>query len=165
MNVKLNKCFFVFVFLILLFGALSMFVFNDNKDNKIYLKKIEVVFDNLSSVEEILNSEVKNYFDNNKVSKNSVKEMRDKCSNVKNYAKSTLKEIEALKHYENLDKRYLVDILKDVIKVVDNDFLVNDIFYSSDEVILKNLQEIMYDFKKVLNKYGVFKINFGIANI
>lgn len=142
-----------------------MFVFNDNKDNKIYLKKIEVVFDNLSSVEEILNSEVKNYFDNNKVSKNSVKEMRDKCSNVKNYAKSTLKEIEALKHYENLDKRYLVDILKDVIKVVDNDFLVNDIFYSSDEVILKNLQEIMYDFKKVLNKYGVFKINFGIANI
>lgn len=165
MNVKLNNCFFVLVFLMFLFGALSMFVFDNKKENEIYFKKIESVFDNLSSVEEMLNLEIKNYFENNKVSKYSIKEMRDKYSNSKNYAKNTLRELKALKHYENLNKRYLIDILNDVIEVIDNDFLVNDIFYSSDEVIVKSLQEIMYDFKKVLNKYNVFKINFGISNI
>ena len=57
------------------------------------------------------------------------------------------------------------NILYDVLEVIDNDFLVNDIFNSDDEIIIKNLQKIRDDFEKVLNKYNVFKINFGIFSI
>lgn len=165
MDVKLNKYFFVLIFLILLFGVLSLIIPNNKRKDNIYFNRIENIFDNLVSVEEILNSEIKNYFENNKVSKYSIKEIRDEYYNAKIYAQTMLKELNSLDYYKNLDKRYLVDILQDLITVIDNDFLINHIFYSSDEEIIKNLQVIMYDFKKVLNKYSVFKINFGIVNI
>ncbi len=165
MDVKLNKYFFILIFLILLFGMLSLFIPNNKRKENIYFKRIENIFDKLVSVEEILNSEIKNYFENNKVSKYSIKEIRDQYSNAKIYAQSMVKELNSLDFYENLDKRYLVDILQDLINVIDNDFFINNIFYSSDEEIIKNLKTIMYDFKKVLNKYNVFKINFGIVNI
>lgn len=165
MDVKLNKYFFVLIFLILLFGMLSLIIPNNKRKDNIYFNRIENIFDKLVSVEEILNSEIKNYFENNKVSKYSIKEIRDEYYNAKIYAQTMLKELNSLDYYRNLDKRYLVDILQDLITVIDNDFLINHIFYSSDEEIIKNLQVIMYDFKKVLNKYSVFKINFGIVNI
>lgn len=165
MDVKLNKYFFILIFLILLFGMLSLFIPNNKRKENIYFKRIENIFDKLVSVEEILNSEIKNYFENNKVSKYSIKEIRDQYSNAKIYAQAMVKELNSLDFYENLDKRYLVDILQDLINVIDNDFFINNIFYSSDEEIIKNLKTIMYDFKKVLNKYNVFKINFGIVNI
>ena len=76
-----------------------------------------------------------------------------------------VREINLVDYYEDLNKKYLVDILYDVLEVIDNDFLVNDIFNSDDEIIIKNLQKIRDDFEKVLNKYNVFKINFGIFSI
>lgn len=165
MNVKINKYFLVLLFLILFLGILNLYTGNSKYVNNLYFNKIEGVFDNFSIIDEILNSEIDNYLKNNYVSKYSIKEIRDNYTNMKLNVQDIVMEINLVDYYEDLNKKYLVDILYDVLEVIDNDFLVNDIFNSDDEIIIKNLQKIRDDFEKVLNKYNVFKINFGIVGI
>ena len=165
MNVKTNKYFLVLLFLILFLGIFNLYTGNSKYVNNLYFNKIEGVFDNFSIIDEILNSEIDNYLKNNYVSKYSIKEIRDNYTNMKLNVQDIVREINLVDYYEDLNKKYLVDILYDVLEVIDNDFLVNDIFNSDDEIIIKNLQKIRDDFEKVLNKYNVFKINFGIFSI
>lgn len=165
MNVKINKYFLVLLFLILFLGIFNLYTGNSKYVNNLYFNKIEGVFDNFSIIDEILNSEIDNYLKNNYVSKYSIKEIRDNYTNMKLNVQDIVREINLVNYYEDLNKKYLVDILYDVLEVIDNDFLVNDIFNSDDEIIIKNLQKIRDDFEKVLNKYNVFKINFGIFSI
>lgn len=165
MNVKINKYFLVLLFLILFLGIFNLYTGNSKYVNNLYFNKIEGVFDNFSIIDEILNSEIDNYLKNNYVSKYSIKEIRDNYTNMKLNVQDIVREINLVDYYEDLNKKYLVDILYDVLEVIDNDFLVNDIFNSDDEIIIKNLQKIRDDFEKVLNKYNVFKINFGIVGI
>ena len=165
MNVKINKYFLVLLFLILFLGIFNLYTGNSKYVNNLYFNKIEGVFDNFSIIDEILNSEIDNYLKNNYVSKYSIKEIRDNYTNMKLNVQDIVREINLVDYYEDLNKKYLVDILYDVLEVIDNDFLVNDIFNSDDEIIIKNLQKIRDDFEKVLNKYNVFKINFGIFSI
>lgn len=165
MNVKINKYFLVLLFLILFLGIFNLYTGNSKYVNNLYFNKIEGVFDNFSIIDEILNFEIDNYLKNNYVSKYSIKEIRDNYTNMKLNVQDIVREINLVDYYEDLNKKYLVDILYDVLEVIDNDFLVNDIFNSDDEIIIKNLQKIRDDFEKVLNKYNVFKINFGIFSI
>lgn len=165
MNVKINKYFLVLLFLILFLGIFNLYTGNSKYVNNLYFNKIEGVFDNFSIIDEILNSEIDNYLKNNYVSKYSIKEIRDNYTNMKLNVQDIVREINLVDYYEDLNKKYLVDILYDILEVIDNDFLVNDIFNSDDEIIIKNLQKIRDDFEKVLNKYNVFKINFGIVGI
>lgn len=165
MNVKINKYFLVLLFLILFLGIFNLYTGNSKYVNNLYFNKIEGVFDNFSIIDEILKSEIDNYLKNNYVSKYSIKEIRDNYTNMKLNVQDIVREINLVDYYEDLNKKYLVDILYDVLEVIDNDFLVNDIFNSDDEIIIKNLQKIRDDFEKVLNKYNVFKINFGIFSI
>lgn len=165
MNVKINKYFLVLLFLILFLGIFNLYTGNSKYVNNLYFNKIEGVFDNFSIIDEILNSEIDNYLKNNYLSKYSIKEIRDNYTNMKLNVQDIVREINLVDYYEDLNKKYLVDILYDVLEVIDNDFLVNDIFNSDDEIIIKNLQKIRDDFEKVLNKYNVFKINFGIFSI
>lgn len=165
MNVKINKYFLVLLFLILFLGIFNLYTGNSKYVNNLYFNKIEGVFDNFSIIDQILNSEIDNYLKNNYVSKYSIKEIRDNYTNMKLNVQDIVMEINLVDYYEDLNKKYLVDILYDVLEVIDNDFLVNDIFNSDDEIIIKNLQKIRDDFEKVLNKYNVFKINFGIVGI
>lgn len=165
MNVKINKYFLVLLFLILLLGIFNLYTGNSKYVNNLYFNKIEGVFDNFSIIDEILNSEIDNYLKNNYVSKYSIKEIRDKYMNMKLNVQEIINEINLVDYYGDLNKKYLVDILYNVLDVIDNHFLVNDIFNSDDESIIKNLQKIRDDFEKVLSKYNVFKINFGIVGI
>lgn len=164
MNGKVNKYFLISLILILFFGILSLSVTN-NKYANIYFSKIEKVFDKFSSVEEIFNLELENYLNSNYVNKYSIKEIRDTYTNIKLDALEIIKEINSGDYYKDLNKKYLIDILEDVLKVINNDFLVNDIFSSNDEDIVKNIQNIIYNSNKVLNKYNIFKINFGITSV
>ena len=165
MNVKINKYFLVLLFLILFLGIFNLYTGNSKYVNNLYFNKIEGVFDNFSIIDEILNSEIDNYLKNNYVSKYSIKEIRDNYTNMKLNVQDIVREINLVDYYEDLNKKYLVDILYDVLEVIDNDFLLNDIFNSDDEIIIKKKKKIRDDFEKVLNKYNVFKINFGIFSI
>lgn len=165
MNVKINKYFLVLLFLILLLGIFNLYTGNSKYVNNLYFNKIEGVFDNFYIIDEILNSEIDNYLKNNYLSKYSIKEIRDNYTNMKLNVQDIVREINLVGYYEDLNKKYLVDILYAILEVIDNDFLVNEIFNSDDKIIIKNLQKIRDDFKKVLSKYNVFKINFGIASI
>lgn len=165
MNVKINKYFLVLLFLILVLGIFNLYLGNSKYANNLYFNKIEEVFDSFFVIDEILDFEIENYLKNNYVSKYSIKEIRDKYTNMKLNVKEIVREIKSVSYYEDLNKKYLVDILDDVLNVIDNDFIIDDIFNSDDEIIIKNLQRIRDDFKKVLGKYNVFKINFGIVGI
>lgn len=164
MNGKVNKYFLISLILILFFGILSLYVTN-NKYVNVYFSKIEKIFDKISSIEDIFKLEFDNYLNKNYVNKYSVKEIRDSYTNIKLDVLEIIDEINSADYYKDLNKKYLIDILEDVLKVINNDFLVNDIFNSSDETIIKNIQSIIYDFNKVLSKYNVFKISFGVIGI
>lgn len=164
MNGKVNKYFLISLVLILFFGILSLYVTN-NKYVNVYFSKIEKIFDKFGSIEDIFKLELDNYLNKNYVNKYSIKEIRDSYTNIKLDVLEIIDEINLANYYKDLNKKYLIDILEDVLKVINNDFLVNDIFNSSDETIIKNIQSIIYDFNKVLSKYNVFKINFGVIGI
>lgn len=164
MNDRVNKHFFISLILILFFGILSLCVTN-NKYVNIYFSRIEKIFDKFNYIENIFNLELDNYLNKNYVNKYSIKEIRDAYATIKLDTLEIINEINSGDYYRDLNKKYLIDILENVLKVVNNDFLENDIFNSNDEGIVKNIQNIIYDSDKVLNKYNIFKINFGIIGI
>lgn len=164
MNVKINKYSMVLLFLILFFAFLNFYVGNSKHTNDIYINKISNIFRNFTVIEEILDRELDSYFENNSISKYSVKEIRDKFVSMKFDIQNIINEIDSSSYYGNINKKYLLDILYDALNVVNNKFLLDDIFTSSDETIIKNFKYIFNDFKKVFDKYIVFKINLGIID-
>lgn len=164
MNVKLNKYFLGLLSLSLILG---IFLLNENGKtnlNNTYLNRVEKIVGEFYFVEEVLDSEIKNYLENNTMSKYSIKEIRDTYVNMRSNIFEIINDIDVI-DYENLNEEYLRDILEDMLEVINNDFLLNSIFNSNDETIIVNLQHIMDEFRKVLNKYTVFKLNFGIIDI
>ncbi len=164
MNVKLNKYFLGLLSLSLILG---IFLLNENGKtnlNNTYLNRVEKIIGEFHFVEEVLDSEIKNYLENNTMSKYSIKEIRDTYVNMRSNIFEIINDIDVI-DYENLNEEYLRDILEDMLEVINNDFLLNSIFNSNDETIIVNLQHIMDEFRKVLNKYNVFKLNFGIIDI
>lgn len=164
MDRKLNKYFLVLPILILIFGILSFIEKKHEYANNVYIIQTNKLFENFSSIGDILDSEKKNYLENNFISKFSVKEMRDKYIGIRGSVNKIITHISET-DYKDLNEKYLIDILGDLLKVSSSDYLINDIFNSQDDLIIKNFEVIMDDFRKVLNKYNIFKINFGISSI
>lgn len=164
MNVKLNKYFLGLLSLSLILGIFLLSGNGKINLNNMYLNRVEKIIREVHFIEEVLDSEIKNYLENNTMSKYSIKEIRDTYVNIRSDILGILNDIEVI-DYENLNEDYLKDILEDMLNVINNDFLLNSIFNSNDETIIVNLQYIMNEFRKVLNKYKVFKLNFGIVDI
>ncbi len=164
MNVKLNKYFLGLLSLSLILGIFLLSGNGKTNLNNTYLNRVEKIIGEFHFIEEVLDSEIKNYFENNTMSKYSIKEIRDTYANIRSNIFEIINDIDVI-DYENLNEEYLRDILEDMLEVINNDFLLNSIFNSNDETIIVNLQHIMYEFRKVLNKYNVFKLNFGIIGV
>lgn len=164
MNVKLNKYFLGLLSLSLILGIFLLSENGKTNLNNTYLNRVEKIIGEFYFVEEVLDSEIKNYLENNTMSKYSIKEIRDTYVNMRSNIFEIINDIDVI-DYENLNEEYLRDILEDMLEVINNDFLLNSIFNSNDETIIVNLQHIMDEFRKVLNKYTVFKLNFGIIDI
>lgn len=164
MNVKLNKYFLGLLFLSLVLGIFLLSGSGKINLSNMNLNKVEKIISEFEFIEGVLDSEIKNYLDNNTISKYSIKEIRDTYVNIRSDILGIINDVNVI-DYKNLNEDYLKDILEDMLKIINNDFLLNNIFNSNDETIIINLKYIMSEFKKVLNKYNIFKINFGIMNI
>lgn len=165
MNVKINKYVLVLLIFILFFGLLSLSYSNSKHANNLYFKKIDSVFKEAEQIGGIFKEEVDNYLKNNIINKYSIKEIRDGYTNIKFTVSRIVNELKTTEYYKNYNKKYVVDVLEDVINTFDNKFLYDEIFKSDDEKIIVNLQNIIDNFNKVLNKYTIFKINFGLMDV
>lgn len=165
MNGKINKCFLILLTMILFFGFLSFYNGNDKHVKNIYFNKIEETFNSFEEIEGIFKSELDNYLKSNYINKYSIKEIRDGYTNIKFNVSRIVNELKMADYYKDFNKKYLLDILEDILEVIDNNFLSNEIFKLGDESIIMNLQDIEDNFNRVLNKYNIFKINFGIIDI
>lgn len=165
MNVKINKYFLILLILVLFFGFLSFYNGSDKHVKNLYFNRIEETFNSFEEIEEIFKSELDNYLKSNYINKYSIKEIRDGYTNIKLNVLRIVNELKMADYYKDFNKKYLLDILEDVLSVVDNNFLSNEIFKSEDETIIRNLQNIVDNFNRILNKYNIFKINFGIMDI
>ncbi|EIA23526.1 hypothetical protein SFB2_153G2 [Candidatus Arthromitus sp. SFB-2] len=68
-------------------------------------------------------------------------------------------------YYCDLNKRYLVNLLNDLLTIIDNEFLKSSIFYSTNDFFIKNTMSIIDKCRFVVNKYNLLKFNFGLTGI
>lgn len=161
MNVKINKYFLVLLFIISILGILNLITGNSKNQSNMYLNKFDNMYNDFLSVKKTLDLETDNYYKTNNLSKYSVKEIRDKYIKMKSNSQNIVNEVSLLKHdFDGLNGKYIVDIGKDIIKIINNEFLMDNIFDSNDEVIIKQFHKIHNDLKFIFNKYKMLKIAF-----
>ncbi len=68
------------------------------------------------------------YMETNVVSKYFVKEIRDGYTDIKFTIISIINNINRNLYYCDLNKRYLVNLLNDLLTIIDNEFLKSSIF-------------------------------------
>ena len=158
MNIKVSKYFSGFLFLLIFLFCIIFYTGNAKQPNDLYLNKISDIFKKFAKTEIILNEEVDNYFENNYIRKYSVKEMRDIYTNIKFIVEKSIDEIK-IGYSGTLNRKYILDIFYDILRVVDNSFLEEYIFELNDEEIIKNFQVISSKFKKVYVKYKILSMN------
>lgn len=165
MNIKVNRYFLILIISSIFLGILS-FVNVDNRNiESIYIDDIEKIFNDLNGLETVFIEENNRYMETNVISKYYIKEIRDGYTDIKFRIISIINKINKNLSYFNLNKRYVVNVLNDLLIVIDNEFLKSAIFSSTDDFFIKNITNIMNECRFVINKYNLLKFNFGLIRI
>ena len=163
MNRRIYKYFLILSILVLFFGILSVYNRDSDHGDDIYIREINKLFEKVTNIKNVFDSEKKRYMGGNFVNRHFVKFMRDNLIDVRNRIDELIYGINT-NSYVGINKKYLVNILKDFSKIVNSEYIVEGIFNSSDTSVMKNFEVIINDIIKVSMKYAIFKISFGIGN-
>lgn len=165
MNIKVNQYFLVLSVFSIILIVLNFLNFDKRNVNNVYINNVEEIFDNLEYFEKVFNDGASIYFETNTISKYYIKEIRDGYTDIKHYVKDVIEDINKNKLYYEVDKRYIVNLLNDLLGIIDNNFIENDIFNVENDIFIKNIQRIIDECKIISNKYNLLKFNFGLVNI
>lgn len=165
MNIKVNGCFLILIIFSIFLGILSFIHIDSRNIENIYIHDIEKIFNDLNGLENMFIEENNKYMETNVVSKYFVKEIRDGYTDIKFTIISIINNINRNLYYCDLNKRYLVNLLNDLLTIIDNEFLKSSIFYSTNDFFIKNTISIIDKCRFVVNKYNLLKFNFGLTGI
>lgn len=165
MNIKVNKYFLVLTIIILFLGTLSFVKLDIRNSKNMYIQDIEKIFNDLDDLENMFIEENIKYMETNILSKYSIKEFRDGYINVKFKIKSLVDNINKNLSSGNLSRKYIINLLNDLLGTLDNEFLQNNIFSATDDIFMENIFNIIDNCRFIANKYNLLKFNFGLSRI
>ncbi|BAK81865.1 hypothetical protein [Candidatus Arthromitus sp. SFB-rat-Yit] len=165
MNIKVNKYFLILIVIILFLGILSFFKSDIRNLKNMYIQDVEKIFNDLDNLENMFIKENIKYMETNILSKYSIKEIRDGYMNVKFRIKSLVDNINKNLSSGNLSRKYIVNLLNDLLGTVDNEFLQNNIFSATDDIFIENIFNMIDNCRFIANKYNLLKFNFGLSRV